>query len=64
MLNFFIFLYISAFKISCSAELSMKKFYNLRPWLHKMQPGTTQTSMDSQVVFSEPMLFTSVIFIV
>ena len=29
MLNFLIFLYVCAFKISCSIELSMKKFYNL-----------------------------------
>ena len=29
MLNFSILLYLGAFKISCSAELSMEKFYNL-----------------------------------
>ena len=32
MLNFFIFLYLRAFKISCSAELSMEKsFITLAP---------------------------------
>ena len=29
MLNFLIFLYLRGFEISCSAELSMKRFYNL-----------------------------------
>ena len=29
MLNFLIFLYLQAFKISCSTELSIKKFNNL-----------------------------------
>ena len=32
-LNFFIFLYLWAFEISSSAELSVKKAYNLRVWL-------------------------------
>ena len=31
MLNFLIFSYLRALKMSCSAELSMKKFYNLKP---------------------------------
>ena len=31
MLNFLICLYLRAFKISCSAELSIKKIYNLGP---------------------------------
>ena len=26
------FIYLLAFKISCSAELSLKKFYKLGPW--------------------------------
>ena len=30
MLNFLIFLYLRGFENSCSAELSKKKFYNLR----------------------------------
>ena len=34
MLNFLIFLYLCTFDISCSAELSTKKFYNLGPTLH------------------------------
>ena len=29
LLNFLIFSYLSAYKISCSAELSMKFYYNL-----------------------------------
>ena len=33
MQNFLTFLYLPAFKISCSIELSMKRFYNLRAWL-------------------------------
>ena len=32
MLDFLIFLYLLAYKISCSAELSMKKFYNFEAW--------------------------------
>ena len=31
MMNFLIFLYIPAFKISCSAELSMKRFITSGP---------------------------------
>ena len=34
MLNFLIFLYLKAFKILCSTELRMKKFYNLGARLH------------------------------
>ena len=30
--NFLIFSYLWAFKISCSTQLSMKKFYNLGAW--------------------------------
>ena len=42
MLNCLIFLYLWTFEISMSAELNMKKFYNLGAW-----PGTYKMKQTS-----------------
>ena len=54
-LKFLVFLYLCTFKISCSAELSMEKFYNFEDWASDKVDRVDRGSGDySEMPFRSP----------
>ena len=48
-LKFFIFLYLLAFKSSCTAEVSIKNFYNLGPGPEVIEEFSSSTQLSMKI---------------